>query len=265
MKGLIALPLAAMMAVALAGCGAGHSTSAPSATVTITESSRAKPTTVPAASSVSATVTNERLFADGMSASIPDIPAGVVAGALMSAYARFEHDFGAASAAVGQPSANSSVAQVPGGFKLCSASSSGSSCEAFTGLTANHAGQIMGVSVDGQPVAGRIAIAPAATSGGLAISGIVAYQLTDAQNKVAVVFKLIDTSYRPINTSPALLASFSGASDDSSNEALPATLAPGDILYAAAVFDISEISGIFCLQPNDGAAEHLPCTTLSKV
>jgi hypothetical protein len=265
MKGLIALPLAVAMAAALAGCGAGNSTSGPSATVTITASPQATSTAIPAANSVSVTATNERLFADGMAASIPIIPAGAVAGALMSAYVRFEHAFGSASAAAGQPSSTSSVAQVPGGFKLCSTSSFGSSCETFTGLTANHAGQIIGVSVDGQPVAGRIATAPAATSGGLTISGVVAYQLTEAQNKVAVVFKLIDTSYRPINTSPALLASLSGASDDSSNEALPATLTPGDSLYAAAVFDITQISGLFCLQPNDGAGEHLPCATLSKV
>ena len=84
------------------------------------------------------------------------------------------------------------------------------------------------------------------------MSGVVAYQFTDAQNAVAVAFKLTDTSYRPINTEPpALLASFGGASPDPSNDALPPTLAPGDSLYASAVFDVTQLDGLFCL----GAAE----------
>ncbi len=65
--------------------------------------------------------------------------------------------------------------------------------------------------------------------------------------------------------SPALLASLGGASVDPNNDALPATLAPGDSLYAAAAFDVTQLSGLFCLQPNDGFGEHLPCTTLSTV
>ena len=68
-----------------------------------------------------------------------------------------------------------------------------------------------------------------------------------------------------MNTSPALLASLSGASDETGQDALPATLAPGDTLYAAAGFGVNQISGLFRLQPNDGFGEHLPCTTLSKV
>jgi hypothetical protein len=43
-----------------------------------------------------------------------------------------------------------------------------------------------------------MATAPAATSDGLTISGVVAYRLSDAQNAVAVAVKLTDTSYRPI-------------------------------------------------------------------
>jgi hypothetical protein len=93
----------------------------------------------------------------------------------------------------------------------------------------------------------------------------VAYQLTDEQNQVAVAFKLTDHSYRPVNTSPSLLASLGGASDDQNNDALPASLVPGDSVYAVAGFDIPKVSGLFCLLPNDGFGEHLPCTTLSKV
>lgn len=132
---------------------------------------------------------------------------------------------------------------------------------------ASNKGQfgITGVSVNGQTLAGRIATAPSVTSGGLTISGVTAYRLTDAENQVAVAFKLTDKSYRPVNTSPALLASLSGASDTSGQDALPATLAPGDTLYAAAVFDVTQETGLFCLQPNDGFGEHLPCTSLRLV
>jgi hypothetical protein len=260
----MALPLVSAMAIALAGCGTGHPTSRPSATVTVTVSP-ATSATSPVSSSVSATATNERLFAEAMAVSIPVVPAGVVAGALMRGYIKFQHAYGAALAAVGQPFPSQSVTQVPGGFKLCWISSSGSGCDTYTDFTTNHAGQIISVSVGGQPVAGRIATAPAATSGGLTISDVVAYRLSDAQNAVAVAFKLTDTSYRPINTNPALLASLSGASADPNHDGLPATLTPGDSLYAAAVFDVTQITGLFCLHPNDGFGEHLPCTTLSKV
>lgn len=263
MKGVAAPLFATALAIALAGCGAGDHTSRPAATVAA--SPQATAAASPAASAVSATA-DERLFADGMAASIPVVPARVVAGAVMPAYARFEHAFGSAWGAVGQPNPSQSVTQIAGGFKLCwPDTGSGSGCDAFTQFTTDHAGQVTGVSVNGQPVAARIATAPPATSGGLTISGVVAYRLTNAQNMVAVAFKLTDNGYRPVNTSPALLASLSGASDNTNQDALPATLAPGDALYAAAGFDVTQITGLFCLQPNDGFGEHLPCTTLRKV
>ena len=159
-----------------------------------------------------------------------------------------------------------SVAQITDGFKLCSPDTgNGTGCETFTQFITNHAGQITGLSVNGEPVVGRIATAPAATSDGLTISGVAAYRLTSVQNKVVVAFKLTDSSYRPVNTSPALLASLSGASADVSEDALPATLRQG-IAYTRQPDSISpQITGLFCLQPNDGFGEHLPCTTLGKV
>jgi hypothetical protein len=183
----------------------------------------------------------------------------------MRGYIKFEHAYGAAVAAGGHPLPSSSVMQVPGGFKLCWIAPAGAGCDTYTHITTNDAGRIIGVSVAGQPVAGRIATAPAATSDGLTISGVVAHRLSGAHNAVAVAFKLTDASYRPLNTRPALRASLSGASVDPSNDDLPATLAPGDSLYAAAVFDVTQVTGLFCLQPNDGFGEHLPCTTLRKV
>jgi hypothetical protein len=260
MKAVAALLLVAALTIGLAGCGTGDHTPRPATTVAT--SPQATSAASPKASSASAT-TNERVFADGEAASIPVFTPQVVAGALMRAYIRFQHAYGAAEAAVGSPSPEGSAIPLgSGGFKLCYGSSG---CVAFTQFTTNHAGQITGVLVNGQPVAGRIATAPATSSGGLTISKVVAYRLTSAQNLVVVAFKLTDNGYRPVNTSPALLASFGGASDDVSNDALPATLTAGDSLYAAAAFDITQITGLFCLQPNDGFGEHLPCITLSKV
>jgi hypothetical protein len=92
---------------------------------------------------------------------------------------------------------------------------------------------------------------------------VVAYRLTGAQAVAA--FKLTDTGYRPENATPAVLASFNGASEDTSGRyPLPNFLAPGDVLHAAALFDVARVTGTFCLQPM-GVGGQLPCTRLSKV
>lgn len=225
MKIIIRVAAAAGLALGLSACGVAHQVPRPAVTRTVTASPRATSPASPAASLVSA---NERTFVDGEAASIPDVPVGVVAGATMRAYIRFQHALGAAYAAVGSPDPGDSVAQIADGFKLCWPDTSGTSsgCDVLSQFTTNRAGQIIGVSVNGQSVAGRIAIAPAVTSGGLTISDVVSYRTTDAQNVVGVAFKLTDNGYRPVNTSPALLASLSGASGDTNYAGLPATLAP---------------------------------------
>jgi hypothetical protein len=258
-KGITALILAGALAIVLAACGASRPASHVAAAASSPSSTQAPS---PAASPLSAVATNERLLAYGLAPPIPAIPGQTVAGPVMTAYAQFEHALGAAEGAAGEPAPSESVTQIAGGYKLCSDNTSGI-CDAFTQFTTNAAGQITGLSVDGQPVAGRIATAPDATSDGLTISGVTAYRLTDQQDVVEVAFHLTDTSYRPVNTSPALLASLSGASDDTNYDALPATLAPGDTLYASAGFGVTGVTGLFCLEPNDGFGEHLPCTTLS--
>jgi hypothetical protein len=259
-RGFPASVLATALLLTLGGCGASHHTpDRPS-------SLAASPPAIPAASAVSSAAANERLLAYSFTQPIPAIPAQTIAGAEMLAYAQFEHAYAAALAAIGQPAPTPSVTQITGGFKLCASGTvDASACDTFTEFTTNQEGQITGASVNGQPIAGRIATAPNASSGGLTISNVVSYQLTDAQNQVSVAFMLTDNSYRPINTSPALLASLNGASDDVNEDALPATLAPGDTLYAEAGFDVPQITGLFCLEPNDGFGEHLPCATLSKV
>jgi hypothetical protein len=76
---------------------------------------------------------------------------------------------------------------------------------------------------------------------------------------------LTDTGYKPVNTNPALLASVGGASGETGQSALPGELAPGDVVYAAALFAVTSPAGLFCLEPSNGLGEHLPCTTLSAV
>ena len=264
LKSVAAPPIAAMLAIALAGCGASHHTPRPGAAVAA--SSQGPSAAGPSASSVSTATMNERLFADEMAKSIPVVPDRAVSGSVTRAYSQFEYAYGAAWGAAGQPLSSESVTQIADGFKLCwPDTGNGSGCDTLTQFITNHAGRITGLSVNGEPVVGRIATASAATSGGLTIRDVVAYRLTGTQNMVAVAFKLTDSSYRPVNTSPALLASLGGASDNMNQDALPTTLAPGDTLYAVAAFDVPQVTGLFCLQPNDGFGEHLPCTTLSKV
>lgn len=46
-------------------------------------------------------------------------------------------------------------------------------------------------------------------------------------------------------------------------DALPAALAPADTRYASAWFDVTQITGLVCHQPNGGPGD-LPCTMLLK-
>jgi hypothetical protein len=263
-KGIAALPFAGALVIVLAGCGAsdpGPTSPPPAAAASRT----ATPTVGPTPKSASA-ASNELLFARAMAASIKAVPTRTVAGSLMLTYIRFEHAYDAAWAAAGQPNAVASVARIAGGFKLCRPATSNiqAGCERFTRFTVNQAGQVTGLSVDGEPVDGRLASGPDASSGGLRISGVLAYRLTGAK-AVAVAFKLTDTGYRPENAIPAVLAAFNGASEDTNGRyPLPNFLAPGDVLYAAALFDVTQVAGTFCLQPM-GVATQLPCTTLSKI
>ena len=263
MKGT-AVMFTAALATALTGCASGHAPR-PAVTVTVTVTPGAPSTAKTTPSSPTSATANERTLLDALAATITVIPARVVAGPLMRAYAQFEHAYSSAKGAAGQPDQPGNVTETTGGFKVCypATSNAAANCEAFTQFTTNQAGQVTGMAVKGQPVADRIATAPVATSDGLMITNVVAYRIT-RQDFVVVAFKLTDSSYRPVNTSPSLLASLNGASDDATNDALPAFLAPGDSLYAAAAFDITQTTGLFCLQPN-GSDAQLPCTTLTKV
>jgi hypothetical protein len=249
----VAVFLAAVTAAVLAAC------SSPAPTRPAAAHSP-RPKASPAVAT-NPTTADERAFASSMAQSIRSIPAGTVAGPVMRAYILFQDAYSAAWGAAGSPlTAESATETAGGGYRLCA----GGSCDTFTAFTTNAAGQITGITVDGQPVAGRVATAPDATSDGLTITDVTGYRLS-GQQVVAVAFKLTDASYKPVNTSPALLASLGGASNESGQDALPAELSPGDAVYAAALFGVTSPAGLFCLEPNDGLGEHLPCTTLTDV
>jgi len=264
MKGIAALPFSGALLMVLAGCGTGDPGPAsppPAAAASRTATPAASPTPMQESAA-----SNERLFARAMAASISAVPARAVAGSLMLTYIRFEHAYKAAWAAAGQPNAVASVARMAGGFKLCQPATSNiqAGCVRFTRFAVNRAGQVTGLSVDGEPVDDRVASGPDASSGGLRISGVVAYRLTGAK-AVAVAFKLTDTGYRPNNVIPAVWASFNGAFEDTHGRyPLPNFLAPGDVLYAAALFDVAQVTGTFCLLPM-GVDTSLPCSMLGKV
>jgi hypothetical protein len=135
--------------------------------------------------------------------------------------------------------------------------SGGTTCDTFAPITTNGAGQITGVSVNGEPVAGRVATAPWLLLG-----------RTDDDrchrlpaHRPATGSRCLQAhrhQLRPGQHEPGALASLSGASNQSGQDALPDELAPGDAVYAAALFGVTSPTGLFCLEPNDGFGEHLP-------
>lgn len=259
MKALSAAVVAGVLAAVAAGCGsAGQPTAAkPAVTVTVTTGAQSShsgpPGNSPPPSNSQATA-NERKFADAMAESSITVPTQVVAGSMMRAYIRFEHEFTAADAATGQPYPASTVSSIPGGYQLCA--SDGSGCDDFTAFTTNTAGRITGFSVNGQPVAGRIATGARSSIHGLVVSDVIAYRLTGSQNLVAVTFRVHDISYRPVNNDPAALATFDTPtghlSEDDSVSALPSSLSPGETVDGYAAFDTTQITGKFELRSNDG-------------
>lgn len=249
--------------VVLAGCGTTKTVfvhAAPPATSPARQAATTRPPAVPAAAQLAAT--NERLFADAMAASVPDVPSQVIAGPVMAAYVSYEHAQGEANNATGNPASDYGVTAIGGGFTLCDQSGSGQ-CITLSQFTTNSRGQVTGVSVNGQPVNGRIATASSASSGGLKISDVTALRVANTSGTVVEVgFKLTDTSYQDPNSFPSLLASLNGAQDVVSDDALPSNLAPGETVYAVAGFAASSPSGEFCLLPNGGNTPQLPCTRL---
>jgi hypothetical protein len=260
-KTALAVSAAAAAALVLAGCGSAPKSPAGSAPAASSSPAAARS---PAASAAAA---SEQAFADGLATSASVVPASAVSGPVMTDYATFEQLFASALNASGNPNQAETVAPISGGYELCL---SGSTCTSYTAFTTDSAGQVTGVSVNGQPVAGRLAAGPDSTMSGLTVSDVFAYRLTVEQNLVAVTFRIADTSYTPINTSPAEIATFvtsagTLSTDDNYAVLMPATLAPGQVATGVAVFDTTGITGTFELRSNDGYSSLLASSVLQEV
>jgi hypothetical protein len=213
---------------------------------------------------------NKRAFADALASTTPLIPSGVISGPVMQAYRLVEYEIGAAYAATGNPFSAETVTPIPGGYQLCSPDTgNGTQCGDITQFVTNPAGQITGVSVGGVPVEGRIATGSPSQTGGLMVSEVVAYLSLQGGSKVYVTFKVQDVSYKPINSNPACLATFSTPAGtynaDDFNSALPSTLSPGETVYGLAIFHTTQVTGTFTLRSNDGYNLLLASSVLDKV
>lgn len=116
---------------------------------------------------------------------------------------------------------------------------------------------------------GRIAAGSSSQMAGLMVSGVVAYLSVQGGSDVYVAFKVQDVSYKPINSSPACLATFSTSAGtynaDDFKSALPSTLAPGETVYGLAIFNTTQTTGTFTLHSNDGYNILLASSMLHKV
>jgi hypothetical protein len=86
MKGVAALTFAAALAIGLAGCASDHAPR-PAVTVTVTATPGATSTASTAARGPASATANERMLVDGLDETIALIPASMIAGPLMRAYA----------------------------------------------------------------------------------------------------------------------------------------------------------------------------------
>lgn len=198
-----------------------------------------------------------------MTASVITVDPRLVAGPVMSAYILYQHESTAADVAAGNTGPAEIMSTIPGGYRLC-----GGDCHDFTAFTTNAAGQITGLSVNGEPVAGRIATGTSSSMQGLDVSGVVAYRRTGAQ-AVTIVFKARDVSYGPYSGFglPAVLATFTtsrGKISADSDSSLPLSLSPGDTVYGAADFLFTDIPGTLELTSNDGHNLQLAVISLTK-
>jgi hypothetical protein len=188
----------------------------------------------------------------------------------MRAYQLNQYEIAATQAASGNPPGAGTVTPISGGYQLCyTGNGSGQQCDELTQFVTDAAGRITGVSINGVPVGGRIATGPASHMAGLVVSGVVAYLSLDAGDKAIVAFEVRDLSYKPINTSPACLATLATSAGtynaDDFHSALPSTLIPGETAYGYALFDTTQITGTFSLHSNDGYNLLLASSALSQV
>jgi hypothetical protein len=250
----------------LAGCGsAGTVAQSPTAVMS------SRPATAAAARSsapASVAAANAKLIADALasnSASVISALASSVSGAMMGAYIRHEALQAEAYAAEGQPFSAEPVYQIPGGYKICSPSTT---CESFTSFRSDASGRITDLYANGGMVSKRLAVGADSTGSGLEISDV--SSLTSFSNGVTyVTFRARDISWHPVNTDPPFIPVFV-ASDgsrfeyDVAQSAMPSSLQPGQSAAVSIGFDTDKIAGQFSLTEN-GPGNTIVSTTLHGI
>ena len=249
----VACAAAAATALAVAGCGA--SAAPPSL-------SRSSPTFSSPSQSVASV--NEHAFMSALTSASASVPPTLVSGPVMAAYITFDQELKAAEAASGTASyPPSTLSGSTGSYQLCSPVGGG--CYTYNAFTTNAAGQITGMSVNGHPIAGRIATGTSST-GQLRLSSVVAYPLTP--EFVGVCFKLTDSSYQSSGHPPVLPAFRTRTGQFAANsqytQLLPSALSPGLTAYGCAVFDTTAVIGMLSLNTNDQAQMPITSSKLSQ-
>ena len=266
--------LAAAAALALAACASTASPAShhvPASHVSASPTAAASsPSAAEAAKAVAAA--NDRAFVQYLSG--PPTDAGparpLVAGPVMTHYAVEQANTAQAWASSGSPIPGESVSTIPGGYNLCGDNGNGgTTCQALTVFQHNAAGKITGLSVNGQPIAGRLAFGPSNHGSALTITHVVAYRPA-AASQVWIVFNVKNTGSTAYTDSPPFLGQFNTATatyseDDLSGYTIyPQSLSPGQSAVMVEAFDTREVEGVFSLRTNDGYSTVLAGTTLAK-
>jgi hypothetical protein len=229
-----ALTAALAAAAVLTSAAACASSPAPASTPTRTPTPA--PTSAPAVAATGAASSHARLLVDalasGTSASALSA-SSLVAGPVMTHYISFQATYAEAAEAAGQPERPSSVTVTgANSYQLCYPQST---CQSFTAFQSDAAGRIVGMQVDGQPVAGRIAAGRNDRGNGLVLTDVTSYLFTST-GQVGVAFRVRNNGNSGVSTDgflPVFVTS-GGArlSPDLSSSVMRSTdpLGPGNLL-----------------------------------
>jgi hypothetical protein len=191
-----------------------------------------------------------------------------VAGPVMTHYIRMQALQAEAAAASGQPEDVGSVTAISGGYQTCYPQGQG--CQSFTAFSSDATGRITGMSVDGQPVAARLAVGPPDSGHGLVLTDVASYLGTQT-GQVGVIFRVRNISNQDIRTGsppflPVFVTSPGGAqlNYDDSASVIPGPLRPGESAAVVAVFDTRVFTGTISLRTNNGFEAILVSSRLRK-
>ena len=248
---ILAAPVAALLA---AGC-ASSGTPAPQATVTVTAPPAAASSPAARSAANSAAVhANARALVDALASGSSDQmrqAAKAVSGTVMRNYVKLQDIADEAGEATGQPSTAEQVTVAgPGSFQLCYPQDSGGGCQTFSNFLSGKSGRITGMSVDGVPVKGRLAIAPDASGGGVSITDVASYRSTDSGN-IYVSFRLKNISSHDVAADGFTLTYVTSAGSrlqadyQASTTNISDQLPEGQSVAIAVAFDTRDVAGTF--------------------